>query len=60
MVLSFPGRVILVHVFSRHLLDASSVPGIVMDVGNTVEMKYVVPALTELVVRAEIEGMRAG
>lgn len=60
MLRSFPGRVISVHVFSRHLLDAFSVPGSVMNVGDTVGKKGVPPALTELLVRAEIEGMRDG
>lgn len=53
------GKVIFVRVF-RHLLDASSVPGNVMDVGDAVEKKSVVSALTDLVVRAEIEGTRDG
>lgn len=38
------------------LLDSSSVPGDVMDVGDTVKRKSVVVALADLVVKAETEG----
>lgn len=38
------------------LLNASSVPGDVMDVGDTMKRKTRVAALVELVVKAETEG----